>query len=956
MPTPILATKLYIPPPRPNFVARPRLIERLNSGLHRKLTLISAPAGFGKTTLVSEWVSDFRLPISDFGLDSLVGESIQNPKLVLKGSAIQNRVAWLSLDEGDNDPTHFLSYVVAALQVITPNLGSGVLAALQSAQPLAEPSGREAILTALLNEITTLPHKFILVLDDYHLIDAKVVDQALTFLLDHLPPQMHLVITTREDPHLPLARYRAQGQLTEVRAADLRFTTTEAAEFLNQVMGLTLTVADIAALEARTEGWIAGLQLAALSVQGRPDIPGFIRAFTGDNRYIVDYLVEEVLQRQPPLVRSFLLQTAILDRLSGPLCDAVTQQADGSEMLAGLERANLFVVPLDDKRHWYRYHHLFAEVLSAHLRAKQSDQIATLHQRASVWYEQHGSPPDAIRHALAAADFARTAALIERFIPTMRRSRQEATLLGWLRALPAELLQTRPVLSVYYAGALLQSGELDGIEARLHDAERWLNPGLDTGLDTETGAVVVNQEEFRHLPGLIAVYRAGHALALGDVTNTVKYAQQALDRVAEDDHLLYGAATALLGLAYWASGDLNAAHRTYADGMARVQKAGHLSDVISGAIARADLRIAQGRLHAAMGIYEQALQLAMAQGEPLLRGTADLYVGMSELSREYNDLPTATQQLLRSRELGERTGFPQNWSRWHVAMARIRAAQGDREEALTLLQEAERLYVSDFYPNVRPVAAVRTRLWIAQGRLGEALDWARARGLSIDDELSYLREFEHITLARLLLSQVQHDHVEHALLEAMAFLARLLPAAEAGGRIGSMIEILILQALAHQAQGDMPAALLSLKRALTLAEPAGYIRIFADEGQPMRFLILDFGSFQDKLWITQQLGIEQNMKLTIYTDRILAALGNEPLSMEQIQNPKSKIQNLVEPLSQRELEVLRLFKTELSGPEIAQELVVALSTVRTHTKSIYSKLNVNNRRAAVNRAVELNLL
>jgi LuxR family maltose regulon positive regulatory protein len=331
-------------------------------------------------------------------------------------------------------------------------------------------------------------------------------------------------------------------------------------------MGLTLAVADIAALEARTEGWIAGLQLAALSVQGRPDIPGFIRAFTGDNRYIVDYLVEEVLQRQPPLVRSFLLQTAILDRLSGPLCDAVTQQADGSEMLAGLERANLFVVPLDDKRHWYRYHHLFAEVLSAHLRAKQPDQIATLHQRASVWYEQHGSPPDAIRHALAAADFARMAALIEGAIPAMRRNRQEAMLLGWLRVLPDELLQTRPVLSVYYAGALLQSGELEGIEARLRDAERWLNPGLDTGSDTETGAVVVNQEEFRHLPGLIAVYRAGHALALGDVTNTMKYAQQALDRVAEDDHLLYGAATALLGLAYWASGDLNAAHRTYVFG------------------------------------------------------------------------------------------------------------------------------------------------------------------------------------------------------------------------------------------------------------------------------------------------------------------------------------------------------------------------------------------------------
>ena len=810
MPTPILATKLYIPPPRPNFVARPRLIERLNSGLHRKLTLISAPAGFGKTTLVSEWVSNFGLPI-------------------LKGSATQNQVTWLSLDEGDNAPSHFLTYVVAALQMIVPDLGSGVLAALQSAQPLAEPSGREAILTALLNEITTVPHKFILVLDDYHLIDAKVVDQTLTFLLDHLPPQMHLVITTREDPHLPLARYRVRGQLTEVRAADLRFTTTEAAEFLNQVMGLTLALADIAALEERTEGWIAGLQLAALSVQGRPDISGFIRTFAGDHRYIVDYLVEEVLQRQPAPVRTFLLQTAILDHLNGPLCDAVTGQAESNARLEALERGNFFVVPLDDKRHWYRYHHLFAEVLYAHLRAEQPDQIAPLHRRASAWYEQHGSAPDAIRHALTGGDFARAAALIELAVPDMRRYRQEATLLGWLKALPDDLLHLRPVLSVHYAGALLASGELDGVEARLRDAEHWL--------DTETGAGVVDEEALRHLPGLIAVFRAGHALARGNVTNTMKYAQQALDRVAEDDHLLYGAATALLGLAYWASGDLDAAHRTYADGMARVQKAGHLSDVISGAIARADLRIAQGSLHEAMGIYEQALQLATAQGEPLLRGTADLYVGMSELYREYNDLPTATQQLLRSRELGERTGFPQNWSRWHVAMARIRAAQGDRDEALNLLHAAERLYVSDFYPNVRPVAAVKTRLWIAQGRLGEALGWVRERSLSIDDELSYLREFEHITLARLLLAQVQRDRAGHTMVEAMAFLARLLPAAEAGGRIGSMIEILLLQALAHQAQGDIPAALLSLERALTLAEPAGYVRIFADEGDPMEELL-----------------------------------------------------------------------------------------------------------------------
>ena len=404
---PILATKLYIPLPRPNVVLRPRLIERLNEGLHRKLTLISAPAGFGKTTLVSAWVAGCERP-----------------------------VAWLSLDEGDNDPTRFLTYLVAALQTIAPNIGEGVLGVLQSPQP----PPTESILTALLNEITTLPDNFVLVLDDYHVIDAKPVDDALTFLLEHLPPQMHLVITTREDPQLPLARLRARGQLTELRAADLRFTPAEAAAFLNQVMGLNLSAEDIAALEDRTEGWIAGLQLAALSMQGREDVPGFIRAFAGDHRYIVDYLVEEVLQRQPERVRSFLLQTSILDRLNGPLCDAVTGQEEGNARLEALERGNFFVVPLDDKRHWYRYHHLFADVLSAHLLAEQPDQVATLHRRASAWYEQHGSAADAIRHALAAEDFERAADLVELAVPAMRRSRQEATVLGWLKALPDELV------------------------------------------------------------------------------------------------------------------------------------------------------------------------------------------------------------------------------------------------------------------------------------------------------------------------------------------------------------------------------------------------------------------------------------------------------------------------------------------------------------------------------------
>ncbi|HZG68971.1 MAG TPA: hypothetical protein VEZ12_19700, partial [Herpetosiphonaceae bacterium] len=371
--------------------------------------------------------------------------------------------------------------------------------------------------------------------------------------------------------------------MTELRAADLRFTAAEAAAFLTEVMGLSLPAADIAALEDRTEGWIAGLQLAALSMRGREDIPGFIRAFAGDNRYIVDYLVEEVLQRQPDRVRSFLLQTSILDRLHGPLCDAVTGQADGAARLEALERGNFFVVPLDDTRHWYRYHHLFAEVLAARLRAEQPALVATLHRRASAWYEQQGSAADAIRHALAAADFARAADLVERAVPAMRRSRQEAAVLGWLKALPDALLHCRPVLSAVYAGALLASGELTGVEERLRDAERWLDTTADLHTQPDAPAaemVVVDDEAFRRLPGSIAVWRAGLALARGDVPATVKYARRALDLVPEDDHLGRGGAVALLGLACWASGELEAAHRAYADGLALVQRAGHLSDAI----------------------------------------------------------------------------------------------------------------------------------------------------------------------------------------------------------------------------------------------------------------------------------------------------------------------------------------------------------------------------------------
>jgi LuxR family maltose regulon positive regulatory protein len=908
------------------------LIERLNEGLHRKLTLIAAPAGFGKTTLVSAWIAGWE----------------QRESLI--------RAAWLSLDEGDNDLARFLTYLVTALQTIEPGVGTGLLSVLQSPQPPAT----EAVLTALLNEITTHPDPFVLVLDDYHVIDTQTVDDALTFLIEHMPPQMHLAITTREDPQLPLARLRARGELCELRASDLRFIPFEAAAFLNEAMGLDLSEESVTALEIRTEGWIAGLQLAAISIQGHQDIPAFIRAFAGDHRYIVDYLVEEVLQRQPESTRRFLLQTSILDRLNGPLCDAVTGQEGGSARLEALERGNFFVVPLDDRRHWYRYHHLFAEVLYTRLIAEttgtteQAYEVSILHKRASEWYEHNDLIAYAIRHALAAEDFDRAADLIERALPATFRSRQEATVFGWLKALPDELIHFRPVLSSGYAHALLSHGELEGVEARLRNAERWLD-NMDTTVD-RSEMVVVDEEEFRRLPGSIAVARAGQAMALGDVLGTAHYAQRVLDLAPEDDHLSRGGAACFLGLLSWATGDLEAAYLTYAGGMAHLQKAGNISDVIGCAVTLADIQIAQGRNREAMRTYERGLQLATqtatAHGDPVMRGTADMYVGLSALYRERGDLSAATQQLLRSKALGEHIGFPRNPYRWCVAMARIRESHGDLDGALELLQEAERRYVSDFSPNVHPVPALKVRVWIAQGRLDEALGWVRERGLSVEEDLSYLREFEHITLARLLLAQyssARGDRTERSSLDElglMELLERLLQAAEDGKRTGSVIEILVLQALAQSAQGDIPAALMPLQRALALAESEGYIRIFVEQGLPLAVLLEEAAKH----------GIARS-----YVRQLLAAFGEARAAGEageagEAEDKTPAKQLLIEPLSERELEVLRLLRTELNGPEIAGELMVSLNTMRTHTNNIYNKLGVNNRRAAVRQAEEIGLL
>jgi LuxR family maltose regulon positive regulatory protein len=929
MPAPLLLTKLYIPPPRPKIVLRPHLIERLNEGMRCKLALISAPAGFGKTTLVSEWAAGCGLP-----------------------------VAWLSLDEGDNDPTRFLTYLVAALQTFEPNIGAEALAVLQSPQPPTT----EAILTTLLNDIAIVPDNFILVLDDYHVIDAQPVDQTLSFLLDHLPPRMRLVITTREDPSLPLARLRARGQLTELRAADLRFTPAEATDFLNQVMGLNLSAEDITALEARTEGWIAGLQLAALSMQGRSDITSFIQAFTGSHRFVLDYLVEEVLQHQSEPIRSFLLQTAILDRLCAPLCNAVTEREDGKEILNILEHNNLFLISLDDERKWYRYHHLFADVLQAHLMEAQPDQAAALHQRASAWYEHNGLPPDAIRHALAAEDFEGAAGLIELAWPEVEDGSLSTKWIGWVKALPDVLIRARPVLSVWYAYALLVSGEMEAAEARLTDAERWLEPADNMNGRPKNPAaemVVVDEEQFRSLPATIAIARAYHAQALGDVPGAVTYARRALDLTPETNHLKRGQATALLGLTYWASGDLEAANWTFAGYTMMLRTAGNILDAISTTVVLADIRLALGRLHEAESTLKQLLQFVVDQGEPIPPDTADLYRGLGELYHERGDLEAAAQYLLKSKELCEQTELLDRQRRLCVTQARLKQTQGDLDGALNLLNEAERLFIRTPLPDVRPISALKARIWLAQGRLIEAQEWVREQGLSPDDDLCYLHEFEHITLARVLIARYKNDPVDGTIHAVMQFLDRLLRAAEEGSRMGSVIEILVLLALAHAAQGDIPLALVSLERALTIAEPEVYVRLFVDEGEAMRLLI-------------EKQSRNRDHPLSGYADKLLAAF-TQPAAVPQsaiihtctprhlhpgqvCRRYKCQKSDMIEPLSERELEVLKLLRSELSGPEIARKCMVSLSTVRTHTQNIYAKLGVNNRRAAVRRAEELDLL
>jgi LuxR family transcriptional regulator, maltose regulon positive regulatory protein len=875
------------------------LSERLQRGGPAKLTLVSAPAGFGKTTAVVAWLQS-RPP----------GEA----------------VAWLSLDETDNQPAMFWAHVVVALQDAVARIGAPEL---DLPEPGEQPD--DLVPGGIVNALAILPHDLELVLDDYHVVDQPAVHAGVTFLLEHLPPNVHVVVTTRADPPLPLARLRAQRELVEIRAADLRFTADEIAAYLNGAMGLGLSAADVVALGDRTEGWIAALQLAALSIEGRDDAASFIAGFAGNDRYVFDYLVEEVLQRQPENVRQFLLETCFLDRLSGPLCDAVTGRSGSRETLEALYRANLFLVPLDDRREWYRYHHLFADVLETQLDASGRDRLRLLRRRASDWYEAHGERAEAIRHALAGGDFERGAALIELATPGMQKLRQETTIRDWLRALPDAIVRARPVLGIGLAGVLASVGEFDGLEDRLRDIERGL-AAIANGDTTAQGIVVVDHAQLPRVPGLVELYRAALGQARGDVPASIRHAERVRELAPADDHLARAAAASLLGIAYWSEGKLEQARSGWTEGRDGLMLAGHVADTLGVSIALGDINLALGQLREAAHVFERALQVSAAQPGPILRGTADMHTGLAMVLRERNELEAARRHLLTSAELGDGAGLPQNPYRWRVADALIRLDEGDTDGARDRIDEAVRVYAADMFPNVRPVAAKRARVLIALGRLDEAGRWQRDAGLGADDALSYMREYEHITLARLLIAQDLKGGPK-AGARALPFLHRLLEAAEAGGRNGSVIELSVLLALATR-QNAIDEALAHLGRALSLAAPEGHMRVFVNEGSPMEALL--------KAVAKRQVGAD-------YANRLLAAFG--PAQPKPAMHP-----DLIEALSERELDVLRLLASDLGGPEIARELAISENTMRTHTKNIYEKLGVNNRRAAVSRAEELQLL
>ncbi len=903
----LLGTKLHLPSPRRRLVQRAGITDQLNVGAAEgaRLVLVAAPAGFGKTTLLVQW---------------------------LAAEASQHRVAWLALDSGDADIGMFLTDLVAAIQTAEPQAGVDALALLEAGGTVQT----NDVLVSLINDLDVLAGPMIVALDDYHVIDGAAVHEAVTFLLDNLPPQVTLAMTTRADPPLSLSRLRGRGELVEVRAADLRFTTDEAEVFLNEVMGLQLEPALVASLEARTEGWAAGLQLAALSARahtgaagGSGDVAGFVEAFSGSHRFVLDYLVEEVLGQQPDEARVFLLDTSVLDEMTGGLCDALTGRSDGQAMLETLERGNLFVVALDDERRWYRYHHLFADALRVRLAARHADRVSELHAAAGRWLAENGLLGDAVRHAIASGDHEHAADLVELTLADMRRRRQDRTLRDWLVALPDDVVRRRPLLAMFMGWSRLSEGDSEGVEAWLDAAEA----GLDTAPQLTAPAAGAlaqaardREAEVRSLPAMIAVYRASVAQARGDVKGTVAHARRALGLAGPEDHFPRGAAAGFLGLAAWAAGDPGTAVDTFTEAVASLHAAGMVADELGGTVVLANLWLARGRPDEARRLYERALAAAESYPGPVLSTTGDLNVGLADVLREQGNLDAAAEHLEVARELGDRASLLENRHRWYTANAALLQARGDPDGAIAMLDQAEPLFLHGYFPDVRPIAVTRARVWIVQGRLDDARAWARERGVAPTDAPTFLAEYDLLTLARLLIAEGDPR-------DALDLLDRVLDAAQAAGRDGTLVEAGILRALAHHANGEADSAATDLSAALTEGVPAGYRRLFLDEGQPMVELLA-------------QVARAAELEVRTHAEHLLAASQRPPAPA-----PTAVVAD--DELSEREREVLRLLATELSGPEIARHLYISVNTLRTHTKHIFSKLDVNTRRAAVRRAADL---
>lgn len=889
----LLQTKLYIPPTRTTVVPRSRLIEQLTRGINGKLTLLSAPAGFGKTTLITDWLSHLELSI-----------------------------AWVSLDEDDSEPQQFFNYIEAAIHPFLANHQT-----LSSLLQSPEPPPAKALATALINDCTAISTPCVLVLDDYHAVESAEIDLALAFLLDHMPPNLHLVMTSRSDPGFPLSRLRARNQLTEIRADDLRFSTEETAIFLQSVMGITLSPEQISALEARTEGWVVGLQMAALSMKNRDDVDVFVTSFTGSHHFIMDYLVEEVLNQQPVEVQEFLLQTAVLTRLCADLCDAVRQSTASQQILKVLETQNIFLIPLDNERHWYRYHHLFADVLQAYAQSKHPELATSSHQRASHWFIEQNARHKAIEHAVAANDFELAADQIELAWRGMDRSFQEVKWLKWVQTLPDTLIRTRPVLSAGYGWALLDTGQFEEAEPRLQEAERWLeNPTGDM--------VVVDQREYEALPATIAAGRAYLAMGRGDLAATKRYAQLTLDLLPDDDHFYRGVPTVTLGMAQWAEGELNAAADSFAAAIAHFQRADNLLFAVSGLLVLAQIKVRLGQLHEAAATQTHTLSLITESGQPLFHSIASVHRGQSLIRCEQGDLEAARWHLNQSAEQSEQAGTPGGGHLHEVATATLAWAAGDLAAAQTHLDRAAAIYQRGRMAEYAPIDAIRCRLWLAQGELSQAQAWAtQHQQLPSTDDLSFMREYEHLTLVRLHIALYRRDKTQDQVKDTLSLLNSLLQRACAENRMGSEIECLLLLALVEDAQGNRQSALAHVDKMLRLAQPQGYFQIFVQEGKPMADLL--------KAAVSHNIASD-------YATRLFAAF-DEPADQ-----PPS--QPLVEPLSERELEVLTLVAAGLKNKEVAETLFISHNTVLYHTKNIYGKLGVNKRTLAIAKARELNLI